>query len=122
MRHGRGVGDLSFLRRRADPERDRRSRSLERTGDVRVSLSFSLFQTRFDASLERPRDSLRSLSFVALESLTGVFECDTDLRLGLRSPPLEEEDDELDDEEDELLELDLDSDEERDELLSEELK
>lgn len=136
---GRGVTERSF-RRRFEPDRERRLRLslLGRSGDEAVPPPPPppppVLVCLFSLSLSRstlPRRSVRSLdlgrtglltSFGGASLVGGLGERVAVLRLVVRrSPPLLDEEDELD--EDELLLDELDRDPEllRDELLSEEL-
>lgn len=131
---GRGVTERS-LRRRFEPDRERRLRPslLGRSGDdaagppvlvclFSLSLSRSTLPRRSVRSLDLGRTGLMA-SFGRASFAGGLGERVAVLRLVVRrSPPLLDEDDELD--EDELLLEELDRDPEllRDELLSDELE
>lgn len=131
---GRGVTERSF-RRRFEPDRERRLRPslLGRSGDdaagppvlvclFSLSLSRSTLPRRSVRSFDLGRTGLLA-SFGGASFAGGLGERVAVLRLVVRrSPPLLDEDDELD--EDELLLEELDRDPEllRDELLSDELK
>lgn len=122
IRVGFGVGERSRRFRRWDVERERPPRSLDLSTDRRLALSsLSLSALRLERSFERPRsfDSLRASPFtIGLLLRVRVF----DLRVFVRrSPPLLDDVDELELEDDELDELERDPELRDDELLSDEL-
>lgn len=120
IRVGFGVGDRSrrFLRWDVDRERPL---SLDRSTERRFALSsLSLSALRLARSFERPRsfDSLRTSPFeIGLLLRVRVF----DLRFVRLSPPLLDEVEELELDDDELDELEREPELRDDELLSDEL-